>query len=477
MGRRLWLAAVAAGLATFTLVVAVPSWSAQPINWPSYLFSPAHTSDNTAARSVTVANAASLAPVWTWHPDPPTQTGQPGNQLLASPTVVNGRIYIGANTGVFYALNENAGTVKWKRSLGYQTKRSCGTRGLTSTATVAPDPQNGQLTVYVGGGDGYLYALRASNGAVVWKSLVVDPGTNVNAGYNWASPTVAGGRVFMGMASQCDNPLIPGGEKAFDQRTGALLGTYSTMPQGAVGGSIWSSAASTSDGATVWVTTGNPDEVSNGPAGDAESIVRLNGANMAKQESWQVPSTQRMTDTDFGASPTLFTATVGSVSQVPLVAACNKNGLFYAWRRSNLSAGPVWTTRVAAGGESANAGCIDPAAWDATRGKLFVGAGTTTINGTAYPGSIQEVDAGTGVVNWRVPLDAAVEGAPSLDGAGLLAVPVYGTGTSEVDLLDAATGRVVTKLPVTGPVFSQPVFADGYLFVASLPGTLTAFTP
>ena len=56
---------------------------------------------------------------WHWQPGPPTKPGQPSQYLFASPTVYDGSVYIGSNTGVFTALDEATGHVEWKRFLGF----------------------------------------------------------------------------------------------------------------------------------------------------------------------------------------------------------------------------------------------------------------------------------------------------------------------------------------------------------------------
>src|SRR5205085_4506571 len=91
----------------------------------------------------------------------------------------------------------------------------------------------------------------AADGSIVWRSFIVSVGTTVNAGYDWSSPTVVGGHVYVGIASQCDKPLVRGGLREFAQSSGALLHTYWTVPAGSLGGGIWTSAAS--DGSSVWV--------------------------------------------------------------------------------------------------------------------------------------------------------------------------------------------------------------------------------
>ena len=142
----------------------------------------------------------------------------------SSPTVSSGVVYIGSNTGGFYAIDENTGAVLWHQLLGYTTPLTCRAgKGVTSTATVASDPVSGASMVYVGGGDGYLYALDAATGNVVWRQLVIDVGSTENAGYLYGSPLVFNKAISIGLSSSCDNPLVRGGIKSFDQHTGKPL--------------------------------------------------------------------------------------------------------------------------------------------------------------------------------------------------------------------------------------------------------------
>jgi len=72
-------------------------------------------------------------------------------------------------------------------------------------------------------------------------------------------------------------------------------------------------------------------------------------------------------------------------------------------------------------------------------------------------------------------------GTPSLDSAGVLAVGTWSCtppNTPGAYLLDAATGAILTTLPTgTSRVFSQPVFAQGTLFVATQTKGLYNFAP
>ena len=390
----------------------------------------------------------------------------------ASPTVYNGVIYIGSNTGQFYAINESTGGVLWHRLLGYTTGNTCRTHmGVTSTATVATDPISGTLTVYVGGGNGYLYALNASTGAIIWKHLVLHIGTTEASGYIWSSPLVSNGAVYIGVSSQCDNPLIRGGIKSFDMHTGTPLNVYWTTPSGTIGASVWTSAAS--DQNFVWITVGNGD------SGDSFAIVRLSTA-LTFQTKWTVPDTFG-TDLDWGSSPTLFEATL---NQVPtqMVGANEKNGIFYAFNAIQLENGPVWSLQVGVPGQLQTLGsCLAAAVWDSTHQQLFVGSNKTTIQSVDFAGSLRSLDPATGAIRWETGLEAGpVMGSPTLSGGGVLAAGTYSLSAptqNAVYLLDASTGNILTTFPEISPVFAQPVFADTHLLIATSGGILSAFSP
>jgi outer membrane protein assembly factor BamB len=440
------------------------SGAATFINWPAYLFRPTHTSRNPAATAITTSNASSLVKAWTWKPAPPTMTGQPFATLAASPTVVNGVIYVGANTGVFSAISESTGKPIWNRFIAFTPKLTCNAaKGFTSTATVANDPTTGKLTIYVGAADGYLYALDAATGNTVWRAAVGIPSTTQNDYYLWGSPTVVGGKVYIGISSQCDNPLVRGGVKGFNQSDGTPAGTYLSVPSGSVGGSVWSTPAINSAG-QLFVTTGNNDP--NSPsAGDSNSIVRLS-STLTRQDIWTVPAAMLKRDDDFGGSPTLFTATI-SGTKTPMVGACNKDGWYFALRANNLAAGPVWKLQVGAGFNNTTGDqCIAAAVWNGSH--LFIAGNQTTIGGTTYFGSIREVNPATGAVIWATGLPGAIEGTPTLNGSGVIAAASYDGATGSTNaafLLNSSNGNLLTTITTNAKDFGQLVFADNYLFI------------
>jgi hypothetical protein len=261
-----------------------------------------------------------------------------------------------------------------------------------------------------------------------------------------------------------------------DQHTGKKLHTYYTVPAGKVGTSVWTSQAG--DGTSVWVTTGNAD-----PAGtnvyDAFSIVRLSAATMVKQEKWTAPTLVTQ-DLDWGGSPSFITATIGGVS-TPLIGSCNKNGIFYVLRRNDLAAGPVWQRQIGQVGGTNMGACITSPAFDAAQNAIWVAGNQTTLGGVAVQGSISKLDPATGAIAWQRPLGCLPDGSPTVNATThVLAVPLYlctGAAKPGVALFDSVSGTPLRMITTADRVFSQPVFAEGKLFVADESGVLRAFGP
>jgi len=464
-------------IATLTTAFAATIATSAAQDWPGYLFDNSHSSHNTLATAITPANASTLVEDWSFIDPQPTLDHQPNAAFYSSPTVVNGVVYIGSNTGNFYALDEATGALLWQQLLGFTTPTTCGSgHGVTSTATVTTDPVSGTLTVYVGGGDGYLYALDAATGNIVFKQFVTKTGTNRNTGFIWAAPTIISGRIYLGWASQCDNPLVRSGIKSFDQHTGVLLKTFYTGAQNTIGAGVWSTAAT--DGKSIWITTGN------GTAAHSYGFIKLNAGNLRFQEEWLNPLTG---DLDWGSSPTLFQARLNNRNTM-MAGANGKDGIFHAFDANNLQNGPVWSFEVGTTADFSIGTCLAAPLWDADSKRLFVAGNLTTISAQVFKGSVRAFAPADGTIIWERGLDGGpIMGSPTLNGAGVLAAATYNISDFSLNaayLLDATNGNILATIPETGTlVFAQPVFAGNHLFIANAGGVsnsfgkLTAFIP
>jgi outer membrane protein assembly factor BamB len=414
--------------------------------WPAYLHGPGHSSYAASQQQIRPDNARRLVSQWHYA----------GQGFTASPVVADGSVFIGARSGWFYQFSAATGQIMHQAFIGVRPASRCGSGGVADTAAVAADPADHQDTVYVGGPSGYLYAFNAADLALKWKSVIALPSRRADY-FDWSSPTVANGRIYLGVASQCDDPLIRGAVIAFSQATGRKLAEFHTVPSGALGGSVWSSIAIGPDG-DVYASTGN------GAAGaphpyHTDSIIKLGPDKLRLLGSFIVPRAQRVPDGDFGGSPVVFGRYIG---------ACDKNGIFYAVRRSTMTL--AWQRRIGArSGGGGDSQCTAAPAYDGRH--LYFGGPATTIKGKAYRGSVQERDPANGRLRWATGLPNGIIGSPSLDGGGVLAAGTFdSTSTPNATyLINAATGHIITRL-VQGRTFPQTAFAGGWLYTANLTG-------
>ncbi|MGN6677297.1 MAG: outer membrane protein assembly factor BamB family protein [Streptosporangiaceae bacterium] len=456
LGRSLAVAGFAVALA------GVPLSAAQaqtPGDWPTYLSNNARTGSNSTETVVTPASAPGLRQVW---------VRAAGNAVSAEPIQVNGVVYYGSWDGNEYAVRAATGTKLWATFLGQRTDTACNppTIGVASTATVGTMTVNGTLAVFVGGGDGNFYALNASTGAVIWKTPLA---TQLH-GFLWSSPLFYRGSIYEGIAS-CGNSGVPGGIAQLSAVSGKIQHTLITAPSSCLGASVWSSPAVDTATGDIYFATGNAGKCSSTEP-LAMAVVETDKA-LNVLSSWQLPADQQPTkDSDFGATPTLFTAKISGVVH-KMVGLQNKNGVFYALDRTALSDGPLWQQRIAVGGNCPQCGTTDisPSAWDGHN--LFVGGERTTIGSATCAGSIQELQPSTGNVAWAdclpSPVLGAVTAVPGVAfvGAGSTA---YAVGTS--------TGAILWRHKDThsgSNFWGAATISDGHVYFGNQDGRLYAF--
>ena len=463
--------------ALIVILIAGPSFAAAKVPtsaWHQYLYGPGHASLNVAATAITPGNAARLHRVWTFHP--PGEPGRPPARLMGAPAVIGGTVYVASFSGTLWALDERTGRLRWSADVGHTPAGTCpGPSGPTASPVVAPDPsRGGRLTVYMSGGDGWLYALNADTGTRAWRTRVADP-DRVPTGFLYMAPLVLNDDLYVGVASNCEPPEARGRLVELHRTTGRIAHVYRGVPAGATGSPIWTSPAS--NGRSVWVTTGNAELGSVQPSGDSFSFVRLAATDLRREDAWAVVPSLDGTDSDFGSSPTLFSAWPDG-RRTQMVGACNKNGMYYALSAQHLSAGPVWA-RLVGTRRSGGPTCLGSAIWDAGRRQLVIPSNATTIAGVAYGGSLRAVKPGTGAYLWQRGLNPGpIEGSPSQDGAGVIAAATADatTGaTNHLFLLRADDGRILKRFDLPSMEFAQPIFADRHLFAATLTGGLVAY--
>ncbi len=445
----------------------------------TYLGSNARTSFDAVEKRITVARAPNLVESW-------SLDGR-GSYVSTQPIVVNGVVYWGDYNGYEHATSAATGKDLWSRYLGsyyagssgnptYCTPDQMGVVGSPAVADVS-----GRVLLFVPGGGSmsgtsgalYFFALDASTGQVVWQTGV----GNAPADTLWSSPALYKGSIYEGVAGQggCPNHTASRLLK-LDAATGASQASLTLVPDGCTGGDVWGSPTIDEAAGTVYIATGDQDNRCLGKEPDAQAVVEVSAADFKYIGSWHLFEASDM-DHDFGSTPTLFTG-----GGRPLVGVVNKNGIFYAFARDHLSAGPVWTYKVASPGLASpevGDGSVSPAAWDGAT--LYV-AGGTSVNKKCQ-GTLEALHPDTGKVKWSDCLPGfvlpAVVAAPGIVVVG---------ASSHLMVINANTGAVLWKWldPRGTPFWSAPTIANGVLYAANSgwaepgrswgPGRLYAFT-
>jgi outer membrane protein assembly factor BamB len=122
-----------------------------------------------------------------------------GSRVTSSPAVYRGYVYFTSFDGNFYAVDANSGELRWKfASEGERRFVGRHLHGSDPAGESMADPFDFYLsspaidsnTVYIGSGDGDVYALDAASGALRWKFRTGD--------VVHASPAIANGLVYVG---------------------------------------------------------------------------------------------------------------------------------------------------------------------------------------------------------------------------------------------------------------------------------------
>jgi len=446
----------------FTATIGAGSASASSYqDWPMFLQNPARTAATVDPR-LNVASAATLKLKFA------TATGGP---IASSASIVGTTAYVGSWDGYEYAINTQTGAVIWKQFLGTTTDPGCDpvNIGITSSAAVV----NGVL--YVGGGGAYWYALDPTTGDILWK---VYTGDNSQAGahYNWSSPLILGNYAYIGVASNCDNPLVQGQllQVAISgPMQGQIVNTYSFVPDGEVGGGVWTTPTYDATTNTIFASTGTLNDHTQT---QSQAIVALNATTLQYENSWQLPFPAASIDSDWGTTPTLTTDAAGD----QLLSVANKNGILYTFNRNNLAAGPIWQKQIAIGGDCPTCGDGTIASGIFANGTLYYAGGSNITGGTdaqgAGPGShgsggsISAFSPGTGAVLWERQTEGPIIGSPAYVN-GMIGL-VQG---STFEVLNAANGQLLYSYLMPGPAYGGVSVARSQFYVGDYNDDLYAF--
>lgn len=430
-------------------------------DWAQYTYNDAGSGLNAGDMTINAGNAATLHATWVAHS---------GRAASAQPLVVGGVAYWGSWDGNLHATSLASGATLWTRAIGTTTCGKCSPKVAGAAATPAYGEIGSTPVLWafgggndtVGGGQVAAFAINASTGAIIWRTNIVAVGGDTFA---WSSVRVLGGSVYVSTSSLADQPVIAARVYKLDATTGAMQTSVS------VGGGIFGTPTIDTATGDMYVPGGGP---SGGGTNLAFSLIELRTSDLAVLAHWTVPASQRLADGDFGSVPTLFTATIGGKAR-QLVGLGNKNGIFYAWDRTNIAAGPVWEDQVAVSGDNPQGGngTLSPAVWDGST--LYVAGGSTKIGGKSCAGGVRALNPATGASKWQFCATTghvlgAIAAAP-----GVIAVPAG----PDVLVLNATSGKQLFayKNPSGAQYWGAPSIGDGHLLAPGMDGTVTALAP
>jgi polyvinyl alcohol dehydrogenase (cytochrome) len=423
-----------------------------------------------------------------------------GNSAYGQPSVIGGRVFVGADTGFVYALDASAGCIHWSFRAD---------AGVRTAISVGPGNAAHRFLAYFGDIKGNVYAADAQTGAQVWKQRVdTHPVARVTG-----APTLVGGRLYVPLSSLeesgAGNPTYPcctfrGGVAVYDAVTGRLAWKSYTIQQepipvrqtskgtqlwGPAGAGVWSSPTVDLERRAVYVATGNAYTQ---PAAEASDAVvafdldtgrRLWTRQVMANDAYvrecpgkyrpNVPTANKSEtcpddlgpDMDFGNAPILRTVAGGR----SLIVIGQKDG--HAWALDPDKQGAiVWSRQVGHGLDSGGGAIMWGSAADAVMGYFLVTRTTPALG-------LAAVRLATGEIAWRAsPADggaAPVTVIPGVVFSGSSGGTIYAYSTEDGHALwqfdTAREFDTVNGVSARGGSLSSAgaVVAGGMLFVPS----------
>lgn len=335
---------------------------------------------------------------------------QTSGPVRSSPVMAGSTIYIGSGDGNVYAINAATGVVQWRHETG---------------AAVASTPAVANGLVFVNGNDGRFRALRADDGRVAW-SVTTGAAIALKWGYEsgeiyTSSPAIEAGVVVFGSQD--------GHVYALDAATGRQRWRFRAA------GRVYASPAIA--GQAVYAAD---------QAGFVYAIALTSGRQL-----WRFATEgTRLNSADWGYDRTTVQSSPAVVGGAVYVGA--RDGFLYAINRT------TGTER-----------------WRHDHRISWVNSSPAVSEGLVYAGSsdgrfIQAVDTATGQERWRAKAQSTVWASPAVDSVRLY----VGEGDGTMYALDKRTGAELWRYRVGHRIFSSPLVHDGRLYFGSDDGGVYA---
>ncbi len=294
--------------------------------------------------------------------------GFPGaSATYGQPTIVEDRLFVGSEDGTVYSLDSRTGCIWW-------------TFQASATVKTAISIGVGGRLAFFGDTNGNIYAIRTSNGSLVWKA---HPDYH-SAARITGSPLLNAGRLYVPVSSGEEGAAIDpkyeccrfrGSLVALEASSGKQIWktyTIANVPKrthksaagvqmwGPSGAAIWSAPTLDASRHVIYVATGN--NYSGPPTATSDAVIAFNedsgkmlwSRQLTAGDRWNIAciSDNRAncpdepgTDFDFGSPPLLRHLSSGR----DILVAAQKSGLVYALD-PDRSGRVIWRRRVGQGG-------------------------------------------------------------------------------------------------------------------------------
>ncbi len=427
-----------------------------------------------------------------------------GNSAYGQPSVVGGRVFVGADTGFVYAIDAGTGCVYWSFRAD---------AGVRTAVTVGPGRNGHRYIAYFGDIRANVYAIDAETAQLVWRDrLDSHPVARITG-----APKLAEGRLFVPLSSLeesgAGNPNYPcctfrGGVAAYDAVSGKQIwkaytiaerptpvkktskGTQLWAPAGA---GVWSSPTIHLKRRAVYVATGNgyTEPAARGSdsviafamdtgkrlwanqvmAGDAyvRDCPGIYRPNVPKDNKSETCPDDLGPDMDFGNAPILRHRSTGA----DVIVIGQKDG--HVWALDPDKDGKVlWSRQVGLGLDATNPSTSGAIMWGSASDDRFVYSPVTRAR---TPLGVAAVRLDDGTLAWRAdPPEGGA--APVTVMPGVL---FFGSSTGTVYAYATDDGHAIWQFDTSrefetvngvsargGSITSAgPVVAAGMLFVAS----------
>jgi outer membrane protein assembly factor BamB len=333
--------------------------------------------------------------------------------------------------------------------------------------------------VYFGAYNAFIYALRASTGALLWKRQLGDPSNGAEV---WTSPSVFNGAVYVGVASHGDIPCVVGKVVSLDQFTGAINWSLNTIDQtscpngNCVGAGVWSSPAIDTSTGVLYIGTGNPGSTCKPSSPNAarypDSIMAITASTGAVLNWLQVLHND-IHDRDIGSSPVLHSVSIinqctGTTTSSYYVSEAGKNSNLYTVQRnsgglvtsnqkafsldgSEIIGSPALTTG------SVKSACSATQTLTKTYNNFFVPTGLGNLFKVAQDWNDNLL------LKWQASLSSSV-----IFSAPAVIKDVILVGSTDHNLYAVSNnGVVLFKFPTGSEVDSGPAISNGRVYLGS----------